>query len=142
MRKIDKIIIHCSASPNGRHTTVDDIDAWHRARGFRRTNPLINSPLTSIGYHFVIYTDGSVHTGRAVEEVGAHVGGHNAASIGICMVGTDAFMSGQWDALAKVIANLKEQYPDAEILGHRDIPGVKKTCPGFDVKSWLKELEL
>jgi N-acetyl-anhydromuramyl-L-alanine amidase AmpD len=139
MREINKIIIHCSASPNGRHTTVNDIDAWHRARGFRRVNPLINPELTSIGYHFVIYTDGMIHTGRDVREVGAHAGGYNANSIGICMIGTDTFTGDQWDALQQLISTLKEKYPAAEIIGHRDLPGVKKLCPGFDVRTWLAE---
>jgi len=137
MRTINKIIIHCSASPNGRHTTVNDIDAWHRARGFRRVNPLINPELTSIGYHFVIYTDGRVHTGRDVEEVGAHAAGFNAHSIGICMIGTDTFTGVQWDSLKRLVSTLSDDYPDAEIIGHRDLPDVKKSCPGFDVKTWL-----
>ena len=50
MRKIDEIIIHCAATPEGKHFTVADIDAWHKKRGFK-----------CIGYHFVIYLDGSVH---------------------------------------------------------------------------------
>ena len=76
MRKIDEIIIHCAATPEGKPFTVADIDAWHRKRGFR-----------CIGSHFVIYLDGSVHRGRAIEEVGAHCLGHNANSIGICYIG-------------------------------------------------------
>ena len=76
MRKISEIIVHCAATPEGKAFTVADIDAWHRKRGFR-----------CIGYHFVIYLDGSVHEGRAIEEVGAHCLGHNANSIGICYIG-------------------------------------------------------
>lgn len=76
MRQISEIIVHCAATPEGKHFTVADIDAWHKKRGFR-----------CIGYHFVIYLDGSVHEGRAIEEVGAHCLGHNANSIGICYIG-------------------------------------------------------
>ena len=76
MRKISEIIVHCAATPEGKAFTVADIDAWHKKRGFR-----------CIGYHFVIYLDGSVHKGRAIEEVGAHCLGHNANSIGICYIG-------------------------------------------------------
>ena len=76
MRKIDEIIIHCAATPEGKAFTVADIDAWHKKRGFK-----------CIGYHFVIYLDGSVHEGRALEEAGAHCLGHNANSIGICYIG-------------------------------------------------------
>ena len=64
MRKIREIIIHCSATKEGRNFTVADIDRWHRERGLR-----------CIGYHFVIYRDGSIHVGRAIEEVGAHCKG-------------------------------------------------------------------
>ena len=76
MRKIREIIIHCSATKEGRNFTVADIDRWHRERGMR-----------CIGYHFVIYRDGSIHVGRAIEEVGAHCKAHNSISIGICYIG-------------------------------------------------------
>ena len=73
MRKITEIIVHCSATPEGKDYTVQDIDRWHRARGFK-----------CIGYHYVIYRDGSIHNGRPVEQTGAHCQKHNANSIGIC----------------------------------------------------------
>ncbi|MDE6256057.1 MAG: N-acetylmuramoyl-L-alanine amidase, partial [Muribaculaceae bacterium] len=73
MRKIDKIILHCSATPEGREVTVNDIRSWHIQRGFR-----------TIGYHYVVYLDGSVHAGRPVEEIGAHCLGQNKNSIGVC----------------------------------------------------------
>ena len=76
MRDIREIIVHCSATPEGKHFTVADIDAWHKKRGFK-----------CIGYHFVIYLDGSVNVGRNIEEIGAHCLGHNANSIGICYIG-------------------------------------------------------
>lgn len=71
MRQINEIIIHCAATPEGRNFTVADIDKWHKQQGWR-----------GIGYHFVIYIDGSVHKGRPVEDVGAHCLNHNAHSIG------------------------------------------------------------
>ena len=74
MRKIKEIIIHCSATKEGRNFTVADIDRWHRERGLR-----------CIGYHFVIYRDGSIHVGRAIEAVGAHCKGHNSISIGVLL---------------------------------------------------------
>ena len=76
MRQINDIIVHCSATKEGRDYTVADIDRWHKARGWR-----------CIGYHYVIYRDGSVHAGRPVEQIGAHVTNHNANSIGICYIG-------------------------------------------------------
>jgi N-acetylmuramoyl-L-alanine amidase len=78
MRKINEIIVHCTATPEGRHVTVADVDNWHRARTFN-----------GIGYHYLIYLDGSIHQGRPIERIGAHCkqGGHNRYSIGVCYVG-------------------------------------------------------
>lgn len=76
MRKITEIIIHCSATKEGKYYTVSDIDRWHRARGFRK-----------ISYHFIIYRDGSIHVGRSKNEIGAHCTGQNSISIGICYIG-------------------------------------------------------
>ena len=75
-RKIDKIIIHCSASREGQNVTVEQIDKMHRQRGF-----------ACIGYHYVIYLDGSIHEGRDISKVGAHTTGYNTGSIGICYIG-------------------------------------------------------
>lgn len=139
IRRIDTIIIHCSATPNGRWNTVEDIDAWHRERGFRRDPRLIghNQPrLTSIGYHFVVYTTGAVATGRGLEEVGAHAAGHNAHSIGVCLIGTDKYTLAQWGALAANIAGLQGRIKAARVIGHHEV-NRGKTCPGFDVQAWL-----
>ena len=76
MREINDIIIHCTATRRGRNHTVDQVRQWHLARGF-----------DDIGYHYLIYTDGTLHLGRPVEQVGAHAYGHNQHSIGICYVG-------------------------------------------------------
>ena len=61
MRQINQIIIHCSATPEGRDVTVDTIRQWHKQRGFR-----------DVGYHYIIYRDGSVHIGRPEAEQGAN----------------------------------------------------------------------
>ena len=74
-RKISKISVHCSATAEGKDFTVEDIDRWHRQRG-----------LNGIGYHFVIYRDGSIHAGRSKRQIGAHCKGHNTISIGICYI--------------------------------------------------------
>ncbi len=151
-RAIDTIVIHCSATPNGRWTTAPDIDRWHDDRGFERRDhwrERFNPEYKAIGYHFVIYTDGHVVTGRHLDEVGAHASGHNARSIGICMIGTSAYTIEQWRALDGLVAKLHTRYPTARILGHRDLsPDLDgdgtiephewlKTCPGFDVATWL-----
>lgn len=137
MRNITQIIIHCTATPNGRPNTVEDIDLWHRGRGFRRDPKLIgnnNPALTSIGYHYVIYVGGAVRIGRGEREIGAHCKGHNANSIGVALVGTDKFSPAQWASLKNNIEGLLTRYPDATVHGHREFAA--KDCPGFDVKRW------
>lgn len=133
MRKITKLIIHCSATPEGRDYTVADIDRWHRARGFK-----------GIGYHYVIYRDGSVHPGRVVEVIGAHCTGQNANSIGICYIGgltadgktaKDTRTPAQKEALRNLVAELKAKYPGVTVHGHREF--ANKACPCFDVKTQL-----
>ena len=128
MRIIKEIIIHCSATKEDKDYTVADIDRWHRARGFRK-----------IGYHFVIYRDGSVHHGRPFAQVGAHCHGHNAHSIGICYIGgltadgkrpKDSRTEEQKSALVALLRKLRVQFPNAKIRGHRDFAA--KACPSFD----------
>lgn len=143
MRAIDRVYIHCAATPNGKHFTVEDIDSWHRERGWGR-DPLKarecgNQHLTSIGYHRVIYTDGRRVQGRCFQEIGAGVQGDNAKTIHICLVGTDKFTKEQWASLAEEYKFLNSELlgPHVTWLGHRDHPGVKKDCPGFDVRSWV-----
>jgi N-acetyl-anhydromuramyl-L-alanine amidase AmpD len=133
---ITHITVHCSASPPTTHVDAKVIDRWHRARGFLK-----------IGYHFVIRRDGVVEKGRDIKEVGAHVANHNTGNLGICLAGgvnkegkaEDNFTTDQLHSLALLLQDLKKQFPKATILGHRDWPGVKKDCPSFDVRSWLKE---
>lgn len=142
MRSINLIVIHCAASPNGRPQTVADINAWHRARGFKRTAEFRarqNEALDAIGYHFVITLNGAVHTGRHIDEAGAHAQGFNSKSLGVCLVGTDKFTVAQWSSLRSNIRLLQAAYPEARIVGHRELPDVHKTCPGFSVASWLHE---
>lgn len=142
MRDIKLAIIHCTYTPTGRETTVEDIDLWHRERGFRRDDTYrsaFNPTLGHIGYHYIIGLDG-VHTGRQVAEVGAHCSGRNSISIGICMVGSGVYTQAQWDSLKELTANLLRSYPGMKIVGHRDCPtGVAqgKTCPNFEVANWI-----
>lgn len=157
---IRKIIIHCSATPNGKAFTATDIDRWHKARGFKRNPHAVKSfniHLPHIGYHFVINLDGTIETGRQIGEIGAHCKGHNQNSIGICLIGGISasgknhakFSEAQWEALARLMRELASQYPNADIYGHRDLsPDLNgdgtitpnewiKTCPNFDVTEWL-----
>lgn len=145
MAEISKIIIHCAATRNGvnlgrpgQFTAAQVIDGWHAQRGFKRKAAAVkafNPHLNSIGYQYVIDCDGSVETGRAVGETGAHTKGHNSGSIGICLVGTDKFTEIQWRKLSALVNDLAFVY-DAPVYGHRDFAA--KICPGFDVAAWNK----
>lgn len=155
-RTITDIVIHCAATPNGKSFSREQIDAMHRQRGFQRQpaaisryQPELKHALPSIGYHWVLELDGQAKPGRHPEEVGAHVQGSNAKSLGICLIGTDSFSPAQWSTLRLLVSTLRQTYPAARIRGHRDFSpdldgdGVierhewLKTCPGFDVQTWL-----
>lgn len=135
MRTIRKIIIHCSATPEGKNFTVDDIRRWHKT-----PKPKGNG-WADIGYHYVVHLDGSIHEGRPLEKPGAHCRGHNADSIGVCYVGglaadgktpKDTRTPAQHAALDALIESLQGLYPDARVCGHNDLdPG--KACPSFRV---------
>lgn len=140
------------------------IDTWHAARGFKRSDEFRhrqNPDLKAIGYHYVIDRAGFVLTGRHVDEIPAQAVGFNQKAIGICLVGTDQFTPEQWASLAHLVtaevaritgsngpANRNSPLSKAGairlagergivICGHRDLPKVAKTCPGFDVSTWL-----
>ena len=136
MRIINEIIIHCSATPEGKDYTVKQIKQWHKQRGF-----------SDIGYHYVIYRDGSIHSGRPIERIGAHCLKHNANSIGVWYIGgaakdgktpKDTRTDAQKESLIKLIKELKAKYPKATVHGHREY--ANKACPCFDAKSEYKNL--
>lgn len=137
-RMIKYLVVHCSATPEGRAHTAKDIDTWHRQRGFNE-----------IGYNYVILLDGTVEIGRDVDKIPAHVEGHNKESIGICYIGgidkntlqpKDTRTKEQKEALVKLLKELKELYPNAVIQGHRDFPKVNKACPCFSAKDEYKNI--
>lgn len=145
MRIIDTLVVHCSATPAGLPIGAKEINSMHIQRGF-----------AMIGYHFVIKENGNVEKGRDIEKIGAHVSGHNAQSIGICLVGgldaerkpANTFTPAQFAALDALLRKLRHQFPAAKICGHRDLSPDKdgdgkverhewvKECPCFDVASW------
>ena len=138
MRQINEIIIHCAATREGRDFTVEDITRWHKARGF-----------ATIGYHYVIYRNGSIHEGRPLEQIGAHCVGHNKHSIGICYIGgcasdgktpKDTRTPEQKEALLALLRRLKARFPNATIHGHRDFAA--KACPSFDAFREYRQLAL
>jgi N-acetylmuramoyl-L-alanine amidase len=130
MRDINKIIIHCAATPEGVDHSVEEIEKWHIERGFRK-----------IGYHYIISIDGKIYTGRDEDEIGAHCQGYNKNSIGICYIGglakdwktpKDTRTEEQKQALLFLLKKLKSKYPNATIHGHREF--ANKACPCFDVQ--------
>ena len=144
-RKIPEIIIHCSATPDGKDYTVDDIRRWHKQRGY-----------SDVGYHYIVYRNGILAQGRDVNIIGAHASGHNAHSIGICYIGgmsadntrpEDTRTLRQKGRLLSLLVDLRKLYPNARIIGHRDLSEDKngngiiepsewmKACPSFDAKS-------
>lgn len=137
MREITHLVIHAAATRPSQDIGAEDIRRWHKAQGW-----------ADIGYHYVIRRNGCLEYGRPLEQPGAHVSGHNARTIGICLVGGVAldgktpqnnYTDDQWETLRELLRHLKTRFPKAEILGHRDFPGVAKACPSFSVKEWLKE---
>lgn len=147
-RTIKEIIVHCSATPEGRHHTVEDVRQWHKANGW-----------ADVGYHYLIYLDGSIHTGRDVDKIGAHCGkdGHNTYSIGVCYIGgeegelnekgqivakkkngrpidKDTRTKWQKESLIYLLKELRKLYPKAIIAGHHDFDK-SKSCPCFAAKT-------
>lgn len=133
MRKIDEIILHCTATKEGNWVTRDMVDRWHKDRGFK-----------CIGYHYLIYLDGTIVVGRKEEDVGAHTLNHNAHSIGVCYVGgldknmkaKDTRTDAQKKAMAELLLQLVRKYPDASVHGHYEFAA--KACPCFDVQKEYK----
>lgn len=121
---IKYIVVHCSDTPNGRYHTAEDIHRWHLERGW-----------DGIGYHSVIRTDGIVDQGRPHFWLGSHTAHYNGVAIGVCLIGRDKFAVEQMAALAGLLLALEQEFPDAEVVGHRDLNS-HKACPNFDVKSW------
>ena len=129
-RDINEIIVHCTATKEGVPTTVEAIRNYHvKQRGF-----------ADIGYHYLVYLDGTIHEGRDVNKAGAHCTNHNARSIGVCYVGgldskgnaKDTRTEAQKESLKKLIKTLKTTYPKATVHGHREF--ANKACPCFDAK--------
>lgn len=134
MRVLKKIVVHCSDTPATLDIGVKEITAWHTAK------PPKGNGWRDIGYHFVIRRGGTVEPGRPVSAQGAHVAGHNADSIGVCLVGGkwDAdYEPQQYEALAVLLRSLMTNHGPLEVVGHRDLDRLK-SCPRFDVKAWWK----
>ena len=137
MRDIDMLVVHCAATKPHMDIGAEEIRRWHKDKGWN-----------DIGYHYVIRRSGEVEKGRDEGIPGAHVAGHNRRTIGICLVGgidedghpEPNFTEEQFVALKQLLNELSIKYGltrDA-IIGHRDFPGVGKSCPCFSVQTWLR----
>lgn len=135
-RFINEIIVHCTATPEGKDYTVDTIKLWHQKRGF-----------SDIGYHYIVHLDGRVERGRHEDIAGAHCVGHNTHSIAVCYVGglasdnktpKDTRTEAQKTAIRNLLMQLLKLYDKATIHGHRDFAA--KACPSFDATAEYKDL--
>lgn len=135
MRTINKIIVHCSATQEGKDLDAAEINKWHLKRGW-----------DGIGYHYVVLLDGVIEYGRSIYKQGAHVKGENEGSIGICYIGgveSKRGSNGKWiakdtrtpeqkESLLLLLKTLKKMHPEATIHGHNEFAA--KSCPCFDAK--------
>lgn len=136
-RTINRIVVHCTATPEGRVETVESVRRMHKAKGW-----------ADIGYHYLIGLNGERWNGRNVNLVGAHCEGYNANSIGVCYVGgcdknmkaKDTRTDKQKAALIALLKDLRKLYPKAKIVSHRDLDRKGKACPSFDATNEYKNI--
>lgn len=135
MRDIKRIFVHCTAG--NQKQTKDDLLREFKAKGW--TNP---------GYHYVVFPNGTVECLLSEDKVSNGVQGYNSTSINVAYVGgidskgraNDNRTEAQKAALINLLRSLKQRYPNAHIMGHRDIWGKdpskwKKQCPCFDAEA-------
>lgn len=137
-RPLKEIIVHCSATRPSQDIGAAEIRKWHLERGFN-----------DIGYHYVIRRDGAIEKGRSLNVAGAHCKGHNAYSIGICLVGgipekaANAsvgevnYTDEQYRALKGLITMLQATYPSIKKLSSH-CEYANKFCPGFLAHEWFE----
>ena len=135
-RRIDLIVVHCSATSAGRDLSAADLRKWH----------ITERNFSDIGYHFIVRLDGTIERGRPLERIGAHCRGQNARSIGICYVGgldaaghpADTRTAAQKVALSALLRAIRTVIPEAAIRGHSDF--ANKACPCFRASTEYAEL--
>lgn len=156
IRSVDWIVVHCAATRADMDIGLKEIRQLHMQKGW-----------SDVGYHYIIRRDGSIEKGRTDTTPGAHAKGYNMYSLSVCLVGgcnmsgpvatptadkwysdyvfqaraENNFTKAQFISLQKILTDLQAAHPNAEILGHRDLPGVNKGCPSFDVRGWLHDEE-
>lgn len=140
MRQIKRIFVHCTAG--SQKTTLKQLENEFKAKGWK-----------SPGYHYVVFPDGKVEQMLDESKVSNGVKGYNSTSINVAYVGgvdsklkpIDNRTEAQKDALITLLSGLRERYPDAHIMGHRDIWGKdpkkwQKWCPCFDAEAEYAEI--
>lgn len=135
--KTEQIILHCSATKEGKNFKAKDIKAWHLAQKW-----------SDIGYHYVIDLDGTIENGRDEDLVGAHCSGQNSNSIGICYIGgldqkgmpKDTRTPEQKEAMFELVSKLLQKYnlPTHSIRVHNEYSSLK-ACPCFNGVKFRKE---
>ncbi len=128
-KKINLLVVHCSDTANNENLSAIDIHKMHLGFGW-----------DGIGYHKIINRSGKIENGRPEYWIGAHVKGKNDVSLGVCLIGKDNFTKNQFSSLKKILKQWMAKYPNAKIVGHKDIGNTKKTCPNFDVINWSKNI--
>ena len=128
VKDIKLLVVHCSDTENSEALTAIDIHKMH-----------LNFGWDGIGYHKIINRSGKIENGRPEYWIGAHVRGKNRISLGVCLIGKNRFTVKQFISLERVLRKWKYLYPKAKIVGHRDTGDTAKTCPNFDVKTWIED---
>jgi N-acetylmuramoyl-L-alanine amidase len=126
-RHIDTVFVHCSASDNPKHDSVDVIKRWHLARGW-----------SDVGYHYFIRKDGEMEFGRSVDRTPAAQRGHNVGSVAICLSGLAEFTMAQAEELIRHSRRLQKLNGCARLRfrGHNEVS--RKSCPVFDYATILQ----
>lgn len=146
------LVLHCTATPEGREVTSGEIRHWHTdpvkkgGRGWKQ-----------VGYTDMIHLDGTVErlVGNNEDaevdpwEVTNGAKGYNTVSRHVVYVGgvskdsktaKDTRTEAQLKAMTAYVRDFHERFPQIRIVGHGELPGVKKACPSFDVAAWLRSI--
>lgn len=136
MRKINLIVLHCSATRETMAYTPEQLESDHKARGF-----------LSAGYNYYIRRGGEVVPMRPPEQIPAHVKGYNKHSLGICYEGgldaaghpKDTRTPEQHVSIMNLLLLLLLRYPGCRICGHRDLSPDRNGDGVVTPDEWLKE---
>ncbi|SHJ75862.1 N-acetylmuramoyl-L-alanine amidase [Hymenobacter daecheongensis DSM 21074] len=132
MRTITHIVLHCTACPQSA-TVASILNYWRQELGWKTP-----------GYHIIIPPDGCSQRLVPDEQVSNGVAGHNARSLHVSYIGgvdgqgrpLDNRTPAQLAEMERIVRRWKAQHPNAQVVGHRDFPGVTKACPCFDALTW------